>query len=112
MYIYTAKGLGPFNARTVSRSKDNFGTDIVTGTLPFYSPKGAGHFIYRLFNHDLHDKSKMLNTYATSLPFNVVLVDGDVTLNLKYSAEMFVDGQQQKGELLNYMYYICCVYVY
>ena len=61
----------------------------------------------------------MLSTYATSLPFNVVLVDGDVTLNLKYSADMFVDGQQQKGELLNYMYYtcilivmLCCQYIY
>lgn len=80
-------------------TKDILGKSLLMGSVPFYAPKGAGRFVYRLYDQSPVDQSKMLVTLATSSDFYVDLYDGDVTTNLKYSIDLFEENQNQKALL-------------
>lgn len=50
------------------------------GDMPFFAPKSAGQFVYRLF--DSSTKESAFDTLGTSMMFHVVLVDQDIVVNL------------------------------
>lgn len=65
------------------------------GTMPFFAPKAAGKFVYRLF--DPHSRESAVDTLATSAAFSVALVDADILSNLMHVMDAFRDASLLKA---------------
>jgi hypothetical protein len=55
---------------------------ILCNEINFHAPKGAGSYVYRMYNATSNETHHM--TLATSEPFSVYLTGRDVTSNLKF----------------------------
>lgn len=61
--------------------------DVTRGEIQFFAPKGAGMYVYRLFDAGTEESSYV--TFGTSNEFLVQLRDSDVTSSLKLVNESF-----------------------
>jgi hypothetical protein len=87
------KSLEISGAKVITQAET--GDRFYQGILPFFAPKAAGKFIYRLF--DSHNRESSLQTLAASSMFSVALVDADIASNLDFVLEAFSEDAQLKA---------------
>eukprot|EP01037_Dinobryon_pediforme_P045668 gene45668-58346_t len=63
------------------------GERFYTGDMPFFAPKSAGQFVYRLF--DPTTKESVFDTLGTSALYHVVLIDQDIAQNFPAVMDSF-----------------------
>jgi uncharacterized membrane-anchored protein YjiN (DUF445 family) len=83
------------SSRSTTRKINDEGIHVYTGKIQFHAPKSAGAFVYRVYNN--LTKETTMQTIATSLSFHVDLSDADVTNNLKFVVDSFVDKAYQRS---------------
>jgi DNA polymerase sigma len=81
------------NHATVLRAPN--GELFYTGSIPFFAPKAAGKFIYRLYDQRTREIS--LETLGISSMFAVILLESDIINNLQHVQDAFGENLPLKA---------------
>lgn len=85
-----AKSISKEMKRIPFRNAEGFG-----GTLPYYTPRASGRFVFRLYDQSTTERSRV--TLATSMPFVVELDEPNFNLAIKFVNELFDDKEKDKN---------------
>jgi DNA polymerase sigma len=77
-----------FSGNKVDRTEtvDEFGNPVVTGSIQFHSPKSAGSFVFRIFEHSTVNTTSTI-TFGTSYQFYSDLYNSEVSKVLGFCLE-------------------------
>jgi hypothetical protein len=81
---------------SIQKHRTDDGKIFCEGRISFHAPKAAGQFTFRIFDQCCKESS--YRTLATSVFFNVVLLDYDVTNNLKFVLDLMKDSKDDTSE--------------